>query len=262
MQSQSLFFTLFGDYIMNHGGSVRAASLVKMMGEFGLSASAVRAGLFRLSQSGLVNVRRNGKQSHYMLSAAGLRHLRDGTRRVYQPERHRWDGLWRLFIYTISEARREQRDLMRRELQWHGMAPMAQSTWISPNPLEDVLQELIEEFLREDVADIIVGHRQGNPHEIVQRCWDLDAVRTQYVAFLRVWQPFTDLGSNLEPSVAFVRRIELVHAYRKFLNIDPNLPEDLLPQPWIGYDAYDLFNALHAQWAPTADRFFLSVFEP
>lgn len=40
-----------------------------------------------------------------------------------------------------------------------------------------------------------------------------------------------------------------------------NRHEDLPPRPWLGYDAYALFQALHEQWAPAADQFFLSVFE-
>ncbi|HBQ95668.1 MAG: transcriptional regulator PaaX [Firmicutes bacterium] len=261
MHSQSLFFTIFGDYIIDHGGRVRAASLVKMMSEFGLTESAVRAGLFRLAQNGLVEVHRVGNQSHYTLSHLGMSHLREGTQRVYHPLRHQWDRLWRLFIYNISETRRERRDVLRRELQWHGLAPLAQSTWISPNPIESVLQNLIEEYLSDDTADIVVGSHMGDPFGLVKRCWNLIEIQRRYEEFMQEWKPM--LGDvNISDNTAFVRRINLVHAYRKFLNIDPNLPDELLPENWLGHEAQTLFQQLHQQWTPQAGRFFQRVFKP
>lgn len=261
VHSQSLFFTLFGDYIIDHGGKVRASSLVKMMSEFGFSESAVRAGLFRLAQNGLVEVEKVGNQGHYTLSRLGLNHLRDGAQRVYRSGRHQWDGLWRVFVYNIAETRRDRRDELRRELQWHGLAPWAQSTWISPNPVEPVLQELISEYLSEDTADVVVGSLKGDSFALVQRCWDINAIHRRYEEFIQEWKPYVGNFHHTADNTAFVRRIHLVHAYRKFLNIDPNLPDDLLPEHWIGYEAQRLFQQLHQQWTSKADRFFESVFE-
>lgn len=261
MQPQSLFFTLYGDYIWHHGGTIRATSLITMMSQFGLTEPAIRAGLFRLTQSGLVSSTKIGKYSRYTLSSVGVRHLEDGMRRVYRPTAQKWDGLWRLFVYAVAEGRRDRRDQLRHELQWHGMASLAQSTWISPNPIESVLSDIITEYLSEDTAEIFISRWEGDPLVLVNRCWDLSRVADEYRAFVEHWAPLVhkDPGSDAE---AFVDRVELVHAYRKFLNIDPNLPGDLLPNEWIGFTARRLFQDLHQQWTPAADRYFASVYEP
>ncbi len=48
------------------------------------------------------------------------------------------------------------------------------------------------------------------------------------------------------------RVAELVHAWRRFPSIDPELPRQLLPTPWRGAEAGALFARRHAQWAPAA----------
>lgn len=263
VQSQSLFFTLFGDYVMDRGNTIRAASLVRLMSEFGLTESAVRAGLSRMTQKGLIVAMRNAGQSHYTLSAAGLRRLREGTRRVYRRTPHRWDGLWRLVVYAVPETHRTSRDQMRRELVWHGFGLLAQSTWISPNPLEAVVQELVAEYIKEQgTVDVFRCTHLGDPGELVARCWDLARVAGAYREFVQAWEPLRQTASALSDNEAFVRRIRLVHEYRKFLNIDPQLPQDLLPDPWIGDQAAELFRALHHDLTPAADRFFEANFEP
>ncbi len=263
MHSQSLFFTLFGDYIIDRGGQIRGSSLVRLMGEFGLSEPAVRAGLFRLVQKGLVQVTKEGHFSHYLLTAHGLRRLREGTRRVYHRTPHPWDGWWRMVVYQIRESEREIRDQLRRELVWHGFGLLAQSTWITPNPLEEVVHELIDEYVvGHGTVDLFRTQYIGHPDELVQRCWNLPDVARAYQTFMADWTPILSHVDQLADNEAFVMRVRLVHEYRKFLNIDPDLPMDLLPSPWIGHQAANLFTQLHNALTPAADRFFDEKFQP
>ncbi len=261
MRPQSLFFTLYGDYIWNYDKTIFLPSLITLMSQFGLTQQAIRAGLFRLGQAGLVKSERIGKFSRYSLSPLGIRHLEDGMRRVYEPVGHPWDGLWRLFVYTIAESRRERRDQVRRELQWHGMAPLARSTWISPNPVEGALRDMTVEFLSEDSAEIFISRWDGDESDLVRRLWNLARVGDAYSQFIDEWLGYAQ-EEVLSNAQAFIRRIGLVHAYRKFLNIDPNLPRDLLPHEWIGARARELFVTLHQRWTPRADSYFKSVYEP
>jgi len=233
------------------------------MAEFGLSESAVRAGIHRLMQKGLVTVKREGPISHYMLSAAGLRRLKEGTRRVYHREPHHWDGWWRLVVYQIPESERGVRDQLRRELVWNGLGLLAQSTWITPNPLEPVLQDLVDEYVTgHGHVDVFRSQFLGEPVDLVGRCWDLEAVTAAYRAFLHQWHSWRERPMPVQPSEAFVARVRLVHEYRKFLNIDPDLPVELLPEKWIGYRAAELFQTLHEALTPAADEFFEENFQP
>lgn len=102
----------------------------------------------------------------------------------------------------------------------------------------------------------------GEPKGLVEKCWNLSEVEQAYRAFLEKWTGVLEKVSSLKSNEAFVTRILLVHEYRKFLNIDPDLPEDLLPPNWIGYTAYDLFMKLREELTPKANEFFYKVYEP
>ncbi|MHB1610366.1 MAG: PaaX family transcriptional regulator [Sulfobacillus sp.] len=261
MRSQSLIFTIFGDYILQHGGTIRAASLVRLMAEFGITETAVRAELFRMRQKGVAVVQRTGKHSHYTLSRAGLRRLKDGTHRLYYPEPHPWDGKWRVFVYNVAETRHALRDQLRKELVWYGMGQVAQSTWLSPNAIEAMLQTVIDEYLGQDEASLFLAEHLGDPVQLVGRCWDLGMIQSLYQQFIDQWQPVHQQVMDWGDNQAFAHRIQLVHEFRKFFNVDPQLPQSLLPQEWAGYAAGRLFRELREALSPGADRFFQEIFE-
>ena len=59
----------------------------------------------------------------------------------------------------------------------------------------------------------------------------------------------------------FIERTNLVHAYRKFLFVDPFLPKELLPERWNGNHAALLFNQYYQMLAGPANRFFEGVLQ-
>src|SRR3989344_7150077 len=44
----------------------------------------------------------------------------------------KWDGLWRLVVFDISEENRKLRDLLRRKLRSLGFAMFQKSVWVTP----------------------------------------------------------------------------------------------------------------------------------
>jgi phenylacetic acid degradation operon negative regulatory protein len=51
----------------------------------------------------------------------------------------------------------------------------------------------------------------------------------------------------------------LVHAWRRFPFLDPDLPEALLPNQWPRGRAHDVFQERHAAWHQTAQEYFMSL---
>jgi phenylacetic acid degradation operon negative regulatory protein len=49
-------------------------------------------------------------------------------------------------------------------------------------------------------------------------------------------------------------QIHLVHAWRRFPFLDPQLPAELLPGGWAGAKAAELFRERHEQWDAVARR--------
>ena len=69
-----------------------------------------------------------------------------------------------------------------------------------------------------------------------------------YGDFLRFYQPLAlKLGKNNPgPELSFQIRTLMLHEYRRVLLRDPDFPEAMLPNGWIGFEANDLARHLYA----------------
>ncbi|TRN00550.1 hypothetical protein DJ527_07025 [Sulfolobus sp. F1] len=175
MKIQSLFFTIYGDYIKDVGDSISLKSLIRIFKEFGFSEGAVRAGMHRMKKRGLVITIKDvkNKKISYKLSQKGMLRLSEGTKRVYEKARKKWDGKWRIVVYNIPEGNRELRDKLRKELRWLGFGMLAQSTWISPNPMENIVLKFVEEINNSTKKLIIAsinGHCMDGGLELALAC--------------------------------------------------------------------------------------------
>ncbi len=268
MHPRSMLFTLFGVYIRHFGGEIWLGNLARLMAEFGFSEQAVRAAIARLQNQGWVKTRRLGKNSYCSLTEKGLKRVDEAARRIYRLRREPWDGGWCLLTYTIPEEKRDIRDQLRTELSWWGFGSLSTSTWISPHNLNEQMAELVRGYNIEPYVDFFYVHYQGTQsnQSLAQKCWDLAIMNQRYREFLTQFEPAfkhdqTQLAhEELSDRDCFVSRSRLVHEYRKFLFVDPALPEELLPEDWAGHAAVNLFFEYDQLLAQGAGRFFSAVF--
>lgn len=268
MKPRSLIFTLFGEYIKHYGGEIWMGSLIKMMAHFNISESSLRGAVLRMVQQDFLKVRKIGNRSYASLTEKGGRRMEDGVERVYSSRNLQWDGRWRVVIYSIPENRRDIRNQIRKELNWTGFGVISPSTWTSPNPLEDQVMEMAKTYQLEDhiilfKTSSIVSHTN---QEIVEKGWDLQEIADKYKTFIDKYEKEYEKikeetwNGSLSEENSFVKRTELVHEYRKFLFLDPNLPADLLPENWIGFRARELFFNLHQLYSIPSTKQFEKIF--
>ena len=255
----SVIFTVFGDFVHGYGDAIWVGSLVRLMAEFGLSQQAVRAAVSRMSRQGWLESSRIGSRSFYSPTALGKRRVDEVSKRIYVAPEHAWDGKWRMLSYTIPESKRELRDRLRKDLTVLGLGPLSASLWISPRDVTGVVRDAIRALDLDRRVDIFVARYEGplSDADLVRKCWDLDAIGRAYEDFI---SQYSGYSSSLSDTEAFVRRIWLVHDFRKFAYIDPGLPAALLPADWPGVRAGAMFREFYASLRPGAVRFFESVF--
>jgi phenylacetic acid degradation operon negative regulatory protein len=267
LRPKQLVFTLYGDYIRSVGGSIWVRSLVKLLGCLGMSEQSVRSTLLRMSRGGWLQGERIGTRSYYSLTNGGWKLLDEGAARIFRRPQPlpAWDGKWRLVAYSIPEEQRDRRELLRRELGYLGFGPLTSALWISPNDLRDHVKQLAEHIDVKQYLEFYTACREGFSalSTLLARCWDLPAINARYAEFISKYQPLYEThahNGNSEPSECFVRRLMLVHEYRRFPYIDPYLPRELLPKDWHGREAAELFRDYHGLLADNANAFFRSVF--
>jgi phenylacetic acid degradation operon negative regulatory protein len=268
-RSQDAILTLYGDYLLKRGGEIGIGSLIKLLGNLGLSQQAVRSAVSRMCRAELLKVRRVGRKSYYSLTKDGHQLLTKGAQRIFERKNSHWDRSWNIVTYSIPEQKRQARDRLRLELSWMGYGALTEATWISPYDLTKEVEELGERLHIRDYIQIFQARNQGftDPIKLVSLGWDLSRIHQKYASFTQKYQPKLEdhlrrrrAGETIEPSECFVERFGLIHEYRKLPFFDPDLPTELLPEDWLRPRAAALFREYHDLLADKANKYFDSAF--
>nr|WP_275695616.1 phenylacetic acid degradation operon negative regulatory protein PaaX [Fredinandcohnia sp. SECRCQ15] len=264
-----MIFTLYGDYISHYGSKIWIGSLIRLLNEFGHNDQSVRAAISRMNKQGWVQAEKNGNKSYYSLTERGQKRIDEAANRIFKLKPEKWDGKWRILLYTIPEEIRNVRDELRKELVWSGFGTISNSCWVSANNLDKQVYDLIEKYDIAQYVDFFVAEYSG-PHEnskLVQKSWDLQEINAKYQNFISDYSQKYIIAKNkiqkgqMTEAECFVERAKLVHEYRKFLFVDPGLPEELLPSHWLGGHAATLFADYYKELAKPASSFFEQVFK-
>ncbi|MDK1476653.1 PaaX family transcriptional regulator C-terminal domain-containing protein [Streptomyces sp. 549] len=257
----SLIVTFFGAHgrELTPDGRVPIAALVRLLGDVGVDAPAVRSAVSRLKRRGLLTVHRSGsRESGYAPSEAARQLLEDGDRRIYQHTRH--DGQWLLAVFSVPESERSRRHVLRSRLARLGFGNAAPGVWVAPAHLEAETRHALERLELSAYVVLFRGVHAGfePTSEAVARWWDLDALAELHRAFLTVHEPVLASWARRRGTPeeeAYRDHLLALDAWRRLPYADPGLPAALLPGDWPGARSARVFTALHERLAPAASRF-------
>jgi phenylacetic acid degradation operon negative regulatory protein len=251
--ARSLLMTLLGEFVLPGGRPVWTWVLVDTLAGFGVTEKSARQALARAAAEGLLVSERVGRRTRWELTPAARTLLGDGARRIYEFGRSErpWDGRWLLLLVSVPESKRDLRHRLRTRLSWAGFGSPEAGVWISPHlgregEALDVVKEL--GLASSSMSFTAAFGRIGGQDAMVSRAWDLTGLEARYEAFL------ADFG-DLEPAgraEALHAQTRLVHEWRRFPFLDPQLPRALLPSNWSGSKAAGLFHDKHADWQQAA----------
>lgn len=259
VKPQRLLVTLLGDYWRGKPEHIPSTALLRVLGEFGVSAQGARSALSRVVGRGLLGRSRQGRRTFYDLTEHGRALLQEGAKRIFTfgVEQPRWDGTWSVVAFSVAEADRDRRHLLRTRLRWLTFAPLYPGVWISPHPSLEEAAKVLEE-LGIDNMTLFKGivPSWGSRRADFLSAWDLESLRRSYVAFLARFRPVAARlrAGRLAPAEALVMRTRLMDEWRRFPREDPDLPEEFLPPDWPRRDARALFERLFRDLGPAAER--------
>ena len=253
--ARSLLMTVLGEFVLPAGRPVWTWMLVDTLAGFGVTEKSARQALARAAAEGLLVSERVGRRTRWELTPSARRLLSEGARRIYQFGRSErpWDRRWLLLLVSVPESKRDLRHRLRTRLSWAGFGSPEAGVWISPHlGREDEALDVVKELGLAACAMSFTAAfgRIGGQDEMVSRAWDLTALEERYEAFL------ADFGT-LEPAgraEALHAQTRLVHEWRRFPFLDPQLPPTLLPAGWSGSKAAGLFHRRHAEWDAGASQ--------
>jgi phenylacetic acid degradation operon negative regulatory protein len=256
--AKALLLTVLGELVLPSGGAAWTATLVESLGRLDVEEKNARQAIARSADDGLLTGERAGRQVRWHLTTVARDLLTTGTERIYAfgaPGGVRWDAHWLVVLCPVPEEHRAKRRHLRARLGFAGFGFLSAGVAISPHlEREGLASAVLCELGLVDGAAVLRA-RAGElvpDGELLHRAWDLDGLGERYRAFIGA-------ASALRPgdgAARFAALVTLVHEWRRFPFVDPEIPDELLPQGWPGHRAKALFDDRHARWSPGANEWF------
>jgi phenylacetic acid degradation operon negative regulatory protein len=256
--ARSLLLTVLGEYVLPRPSGVWQETLVAALVSLGYTRQAARQALSRSTRDGWLSAERRGRRARMTLSPRTAELLLTGAERIYTfGEPSEWEGRWLIVVLRVPEKSRAVRHQLRSRLAWTGLGSLGGGVWLTPHVERE--QELAAAIAQEPEAEarsfVAEFGAIGTPRQLVGDAWDLERVSRQYAAFI---EDFSGVEA-LTPEACFRQQTLLVHAWRKFPFLDPDLPTELLEPDWPRRRAHGLFVSSHDRWRAKALQYFAAL---
>lgn len=267
LQPQDLVLTIFGAYVREPGEMVWSGGMVEILETLGFTTAAARAALSRLVIRDLLARRRRGRLVFYSLTERADALLADGDRRIFSfartnPAVDAWTVLW----HAIPEDRRVERSRFAARLRFVGFGSVQDATWVAARDREQEVRLLLRELDIEQYASVLVGRMSRGlpPVALVKQAWRLDTVRERYEAFVAEYGPLRTPRARraLDPRESFMARTLLLHRFRGFPFMDPELPATADPLKEARTDVVATFDSVYAALEEPATAYFRTIAQP
>jgi phenylacetic acid degradation operon negative regulatory protein len=193
----SIVITVFGDLVQHHGGQISTARLGSLLGRVGVEQGALRTALSRLARDGWVVSERNGRTSHYRLSAQGLGRFAPATSRIYAPPRSEPVTRWAIALRPGPSGKQEAT-----------LAPADEVAEGADCLVVGTLQQVTDAYRTSLLS--------------TEHCDALVALALDIRAL--------DRARKLAPLDAAAARVLLIHRWRRIVLRFPEIPFGLMPE--------------------------------
>jgi phenylacetic acid degradation operon negative regulatory protein len=252
LRPESLLLTFYGAHVLDRGLLVATPGLVDVMARLGASEHATRSAITRMVRRGRLVGHKRGRQVYLGLTPFSVAALRAGYTRIWRPDATadaHWDGTWTLLSFNLPDTWQRQRHELRTRLQGAGFGLLQGGLWAAPGSI-DVADALGDLEAAAHVRAFTASPTGGlDAATLLGEVWDVPAAAEAYAAFVRRWDGGSSDARHTDP---LARELALQEEWRLTLRDTPRLPRQLLPDPWPGQAAQELFTREHARVAPAA----------
>ena len=223
----------------------------------GKSGHSIRACVNRLARSGILCREESPRKAAlYSLSPKGETLANEVIAKFMRihaivESKHSWDGTWTLISFDIPENIRNRRDELRVRLREIGFGLLSGGVWIAPGNVSEFVKNLAKSLRVENRImislsnEVILG---GVPIEsVVSKIWPLAELNREYKAMqsrmnrrIEKMRSRIETGSPPDAREAFLEMFVVNTEIAELIARDPCLPEELLPENWLGLEVQDL----------------------
>ncbi|MFC6422717.1 PaaX family transcriptional regulator [Ornithinimicrobium tianjinense] len=251
MHARSAVVDLYGDHLRQHGWWAPVAGVVALARDCDVQPAAARTAVSRLVREGWLVAEARAGVRGYAATPLAQERLVGAHARIYATGPRGWDGTWHVVIVEHGGERR-RRDQVSASMGYLGYGRLAPGAWVSPRASEELSGVLARHGARWTAVRGPLDVGAASPAALAARVWDLEALASAYRDFLAAL-PGPSQVRALTSADAYPERARVVHAWRKFLFSDPDLPAEVLPDGWVGVEARARFLEVAGALRPAAE---------
>ncbi|MFZ5643503.1 MAG: PaaX family transcriptional regulator C-terminal domain-containing protein [Bacillota bacterium] len=260
----SILLFIFNIFLVNQGiTSVPLKKIFRMLEPFQKNETAIRMGLSRGVQNGLLVNEKQINEVYYRITdeaVRGVKHWQE-TLAIFRAripiQLSGWDGKFSiLFIESAGEKRGIE--AFTESLRKIGYGSLSNTFWISPYDLPGKVEELAHKHKAENFYQFRGGLSVNRkPFEIAKNAWPIISLAERYSLFEKSMK---EAASGLDAdSYDGGGGLPFLHLHGlELFNIiqdDPQLPLNLLPPDWPGLQAAKAFLDIREQILPKANEY-------
>lgn len=267
LQPQDLVLTILGAHVRRPGQRVWSGGMVEILEGLDFTSGGARAALARLVNRELLARTRDGRRMYYTPTQRANALLSEGDDRIFSfgrtdPAVELWTVLW----HAIPEDQRMSRSRLAARLRFLGFGSVQDATWVAPRNREQELMPLLHQLDITRYASVMVGHMSAEvpPIALVAQAWRPEQTRETYNAFLSEFEGLrkASVRNRLSAAEAFHARILLLHRFRGFPFIDPELPKSIDELRDLRVQAVACFDEVYAALEEPATEHFWRTADP
>jgi len=263
ISAKSFIVTVFGDVISQHSGQVWLGSLINSLQPLGFSERLIRTSVFRLVKDDWLEVNKIGRKSYYRFTETANKHYTKAARRIYAPQREHPDGNWLIVLPSLVDKRKLP--ALKKQLSWLGFNLISSGAYAHPSLDQTSLEETIKELDLSDSLIVFSSHiydedSESTLRKLVHKQWNIDELHQRYLLLIDDYQKILEQlesGTDITDHDCYLLRLILVHEYRRILLNDYELPQNMLPANWSGYQACTAVKQLYGHLAKPSTRFII-----
>lgn len=268
----SILLFLFNVFLVERGvTSIPLRKIFKLMEPFQKSETAIRMGLSREIQNGVLVNKKEEDEVVYCLTETALTGFKywmktmDHDQQKMQLQFKQWDGIWRFLMINNEIREKPLTENFYEILKQYSYGCLNKNIWISPfNNREE-----INHFVDESNIELRIYYFESRlvdekeQTKLISDIWPINKLAESYRNFLTSFNK--ELGQidlyayHGGGGLPFLQRfgLELFEVVRD----DPHLPLILLPEDWMGVKAAMVFKNIREEILPKANEFINRVLQ-
>ncbi len=196
------------------------------------SIGTLRKELSILKKSGLVTTKLRYRKPVPILTLEGK--LAISTTLAYK-KFGPWDKKWRVVICNIPKSDNSYQARFQAEMYKIGYKKLGKNAFISPHPLLSTAKRIASNYALEHNCTFIEAEKIESQMHAIEKTWKIAEIDKLYKVFIsNSKRALKAKKTELWPFVAK----QLEGQFADLYNLDPHLPEELLPKNYHGPEAY------------------------